>query len=121
MTDSEVSAAVFTSVIESSSSWDGVLLPHYPEGVPRVTILRITIPPHVKLEMHKHPIINAGIVLKGELTVLTEDGRSSVFKAGEGLVELVNAYHYGENRGEEPVDLIMFYAGTIDTLLSERG
>lgn len=29
----------------TGSSWDGNLLPDYPEGNPEITILRITIPP----------------------------------------------------------------------------
>lgn len=57
----------------TGSSWDGEALPEYPKGKPEVTILRITIPPKVMLPLHKHPAMNAGILLKGELIVVTED------------------------------------------------
>lgn len=111
---------VMTRVVESSASWDGAPLPAYPGGVPRVTILRAAIPPRAKLEMHRHPLINAGLVLRGELTVVDEEGRERTFRAGEGIVELVGRRHYGENRGGETVDLVMFYAGAEGMPLSEK-
>ncbi|PJA31874.1 MAG: hypothetical protein CO187_07065, partial [Zetaproteobacteria bacterium CG_4_9_14_3_um_filter_53_7] len=51
---------------KTSSSWDGGVLPCYSTGSPEITILRIIIPPKVRLPMHKHPVINAGVLLKGE-------------------------------------------------------
>jgi quercetin dioxygenase-like cupin family protein len=102
-------------LVESSKSWNGAALPGYPTGTPQVTILKITIPPHTALKTHKHPVINAGVVLKGELTVSTETGESMLIKAGEPIVELVNIWHYGKNDGNEPVELIVFYAGTEGT------
>jgi quercetin dioxygenase-like cupin family protein len=98
-------------LVESSKSWNGAALPSYPAGTPQVTILKITIPPHTALKTHKHPVINAGVVLKGVLTVSTETGESMILKAGEPIVELVNIWHYGKNDGNEPVELIVFYAG----------
>lgn len=109
-----------TQVVESSVSWDGRLLPVYPAGIPRVTIMRMTIPPHAKLETHLHPMINAGTVLRGELTVVAEDGCERTFRTGEGIVELVGRRHYGENRGDEPVELVMFYAGVEGMPLSGK-
>jgi quercetin dioxygenase-like cupin family protein len=98
-------------LVESSKSWNGAPLPSYPAGTPQVTILKITIPPHTALKMHKHPVINAGVVMKGVLTVSTEKGESMIINAGEPIVELVNIWHYGKNDGHEPVELIVFYAG----------
>lgn len=76
--------------------------------------------PGEKLAMHRHPVINAGIVLQGELTVVAENGLEKTFRAGEGIVELVGTYHYGENRDKEPVELVIFYAGTTETPLKEN-
>ena len=64
--------------------------------------------------------INAGVVLQGELTVVAENGLSKTFSAGSGIVELVNTFHYGENQGTVPVDLVMFYAGGADLPLSVK-
>lgn len=86
----------------------------------RITILRITIAPGERLAMHRHPVINAGVVLQGELTVVAENGLSKTFSAGSGIVELVNTFHYGENQGTVPVDLVMFYAGGADLPLSVK-
>ncbi len=100
---------------KTSSSWDGKTLPDYGKGKPEVTILRITFPPKVQLPLHKHPVINAGVLLKGELTVVTEGNEILHLKAGDPIVELVNKWHYGKNEGNEPAEIIVFYAGIKDT------
>jgi quercetin dioxygenase-like cupin family protein len=100
---------------KTSSSWDGSTLPAYPGGTPEVTILRITIPPKVRLPLHKHPVINAGVLLKGELTVVREDGKTLHLKAGDSIVELVNQWHYGKNEGDKPAEIIIVYSGVKGT------
>ena len=107
-------------VVETAASWDGAPLPSYPRGAPRVTILRATVPPHTTLAMHTHALVNAGVILRGELTVIAETGAQRMFRAGEGIVELVGTRHYGENRGDGELELVMFYAGTQGMSLSER-
>lgn len=109
-----------TRVAESSSSWDGVSLPAYPAGTPRVTILRAVIPPHARLELHRHPVVNAGLVLRGALAVVAENGMQRTFRAGEGIVEMVGTLHYGENTDDEEAELVMFYAGSEGLPLSEK-
>lgn len=105
-------------VAASSSSWNGAPLPSYAVERPFVTLLRIVIPPHARLARHTHPVINAGFVLRGELTVVADDGTERTFHAGEGIIEMVGTLHYGENRGDEPVELAMFYVGAPDQPLS---
>ena len=100
---------------KTSLSWDGRTLPDYGKGKPEVTILRITIPSKERLPLHNHPVINAGVLLKGELTVVTEDKETLHLKAGDPIVEVVNKLHYGKNEGNEPAEIIVFYAGTRDT------
>ena len=96
---------------KTSASWNGKALPDYPEGTPEITILKVIIPPGVELPVHEHPVINAGVMLKGRLTVVTEDGKTLHLKAGDTIVEVVNTWHYGKNEGDEPVEIIVFYAG----------
>jgi quercetin dioxygenase-like cupin family protein len=96
---------------KSSSSWNGETLPAYSKGQPEVTILKILIPAKVELPLHQHPIINAGVLLKGELTVVTKDNKTLHLKAGDPIVEVVNTWHYGINEGNEPAEIIVFYAG----------
>lgn len=100
---------------KTSSSWDGRPLPDYAHGKPEITILRIKIPPGAELLLHKHPVINAGVLLSGELTVVTEDNRTLHLRAGEAIVEVVNTWHYGKNEGNEPADIIVFYSGSVGT------
>lgn len=96
---------------KSSSSWDGEPLPGYAQGKPEITILRITVPPKTQLPLHKHPVINAGVMLKGELTVITKDKQILHLKAGDSIIEVVNKWHYGKNEGNDPAEIIVFYAG----------
>jgi quercetin dioxygenase-like cupin family protein len=109
-----VNAVKVDVLSKTSISWDGKALPNYPKGHPEITILRIKIPPGVKLPMHKHPVINAGVLLSGELTVMTKSGKTLHLKAGDSIVEVVNTWHYGKNDGNKPAELIVFYAGVSD-------
>jgi quercetin dioxygenase-like cupin family protein len=105
---------------KTSESWDGTPLPAYPEGKPEVTILKYTIPAKTRLPMHKHNVINAGILLRGNLKVVAEDGRELQLKAGDTIVELVNKWHFGISEGDGPVEIVVFYAGTPTRALTER-
>jgi len=96
---------------KSTASWDGSVLPPYPAGQPEITILRITVPPKTRLPLHEHPVINAGVLLRGELTVVTEKGETLHLQAGDPIVEVVGRWHYGANEGEKPAEIIVFYAG----------
>lgn len=102
-------------LVKTGQSWDGQLLPAYPAGQPEITILRITIPPGTQLDSHHHPVINAGVLLKGQLTVLTNDGKRLDLKAGDPIVEVVDTWHYGINPGQAPAEIIVFYAGVVDS------
>lgn len=104
----------------TSSSWDGATLPNYPTTTPQITILRYTFPAHQRLSPHLHSIINCGVVLKGELTIVTMDGREHTFKEGDAVMEMIGTVHYGENRGDEPAEVIMFYAGAEGLPLKEE-
>jgi len=92
-------------------SWNKKALPEYPEGKPEITILKIIIPPKVNLPWHTHPVINAGVLLKGQLTVVTEKNKILHLKAGDPIVEVINKWHYGKNEGKIPAEIIVFYAG----------
>jgi quercetin dioxygenase-like cupin family protein len=109
-----LNSVVVETLAKSSKSWDGESLPEYPQGKPEVTILRIKIPAGAKLEIHNHPVINAGVLLAGELTVVMEDNKTLHLKAGDSIVEVVNKAHYGKNEGTVTAEIIVFYAGVVD-------
>lgn len=109
------SSIVVKDLVKTSKSWDGESLPPYPQGQPEITIRRIRIPAGERLETHSHAVINAGVLMSGELTVVTADSKALHLRAGDPIVEVVNTPHYGINEGKVPAEIIVFYAGAVDT------
>jgi len=107
----ELNTVEVDELAKTIKSWDGNELPDYAKGKPEISILKIIIPPGTELPLHKHPVISAGVLLNGELTVVAEDGTSIHLKTGDTIVEVVNKWHYGKNEGNKPAELIVFYAG----------
>jgi quercetin dioxygenase-like cupin family protein len=105
-------------LVQSDVSWDGQKLPPYPTVPPEITVLKVTIPPHSTLQWHKHPSINAGYMISGELTVIAEDNQSLSLKTGDALIELVDTWHFGRNDGDLPVEIVVFYVGAKDVPLA---
>ena len=101
-------------LIRTSQSWDGVELPDYFKGRPELVAVKYVFPAGQKLGWHHHPVMNYGILVQGELTIIGQDGKEKVVHEGEPVVEMVNTIHHGENRGSKPVILYMFY-------LSQKG
>ncbi|HEY3987558.1 cupin domain-containing protein [Cedecea sp.] len=98
-------------LLETEKSWDGVFYKEYPEGIPQLSVLKITVAPNTSLAWHEHPIPNAAYVLNGVLTVEKKDtGEKRLLKAGEVLPEMVDSAHRGYT-GKEGVTLVVFYAG----------
>lgn len=109
------SSIVVKDLVKTTQSWDGRFLLPYPQGQPEITIRRITIPAGARLETHSHAVINAGVLISGELTVVTADGKTLHLRAGDPIVEVVNTPHYGINEGKIPAEIVVFYAGAVDT------
>ena len=106
---------VVKELVKTTQSWDKEFLPAYPQGQPEITVLRISIPAGTQLHTHSHPVINAGVLISGQLTVVTTDGKTLYLKAGDPIVEVVKTLHYGINQGKVPAEIVVFYAGVIDT------
>lgn len=107
-------------LVKATHSWDGTPLPPYPQAQPEVTMLRITIPGGAKLPLHHHPVINAGILTRGRLQVVTTQGKELLLKAGDPIIEVVNTMHYGYNPDSEPAEIVVFYAGAEGTPLAVK-
>ena len=116
--DSQTTEVTRTELIRTSQSWDGAELPDYPQGSPEIVAMKYVIPAGHKLGWHHHVALNYGVLVQGELTIIGLDGKTKVLREGEVVVEMVDAVHYGENRGTEPVVLYMFYATQKDVPLS---
>ena len=106
----ETSAQVETTeLIRTSQSWDGAELPDYPQGRPELVVRKYVFPAGQKLGWHHHPVMNYGVLVQGELTIIDKDGKEKVVRAGEAVVEMVGTVHHGENRGPQPAILYMCY------------
>ncbi|MEM0914915.1 MAG: cupin domain-containing protein [Planctomycetota bacterium] len=110
--DHGTSGVVVEELVRSTQSWNGTPLPAYPDDQPEVVVLRVTVPPHTALPWHEHPVINAGVLVSGTLTVMTPDGVSKRLHAGDALIELVNQPHRGINDSDDPAVVYVVYAGT---------
>jgi quercetin dioxygenase-like cupin family protein len=124
LADGEPAGVTVRTLVQSIQAWNGTRLPAYPSGQPEVTVLHITIPPGMTLPMHQHPVINAGLLIRGQLLVTTASGASLQLNAGQGLTEMVNQPHYGTINGTEPAEIVVVYAGVKGkpiTMLEEAG
>lgn len=112
--EEKINGVESTELLRTSKSWNDVELPDYPQGQPEIVAIKYVIPAGEKLGWHHHIAMNHGVLVQGELTIIGLDGEIKVLKAGEVVVEMVDAIHRGENRGTEPVVLYMFYLSQKD-------
>lgn len=105
-------------LLKTTSTWDNAQYKKLKIKNPEATVLKIVIDVNEELPMHKHDLINIAYVKKGTLTVITDDNKEITLHEGEVLPELVGKYHYGKNKGKEPIELIVFYLGQKGTPLS---
>ena len=92
-----------------------------PSKNPELKVSLFEIPPGVRLPRHEHPWSRYAYVLQGELTVTFDGGLAKHYKAGDFIVEAVNAWHFGQNTGKETVRLLVIdqvEAGQSNTVLA---
>ena len=106
------------TLLRTGSSWDGADYKSYPAGPPELSVVKITIPPHTKMELHTHPMPNVGYVLSGDITVEKKNGVKRHVSAGQVLPETVDTVHRGVT-GDAAAVFIVFYAGAKGLLLSQ--
>ena len=92
-----------------------------PKGNAEVIVWMYEIPAGARLLVHKHPSPRYAYVLAGTLRVATADeSRTWDYKAGDFIVEMIDAWHYGMNTGNAPVRLLVIdqvEAGQTNTIL----
>ncbi len=98
-------------ILKTTSAWNNDSLADYFKETPEVTVLKILIEPQAKLPVHMHPEISVSYILTGELTVISDTGDERTFNKGQSFVCLVNQYHYGQNKGDVPVEVLVVYVG----------
>jgi quercetin dioxygenase-like cupin family protein len=71
------------------------------------------------MEWHSHPMPSAAYIVAGELTLERKrDGKKQRFTAGQAVSETIDTFHRGV-AGNDPVVLIVFYAGRIGMPLTQ--
>ncbi|MGB1361597.1 MAG: cupin domain-containing protein [Alphaproteobacteria bacterium] len=96
---------------DTNKAWNGTKIPSVDIKNTQVKVLRIVIKAGEKLPMHKHPVVNVGYLVKGNLNVITEKGKVLKLKAGDSIVEVINQWHYGQNVGTTDAEIVVFYVG----------
>ena len=103
-----------------------VLVAGYPNAAPGqvLELVRYTIPGNIALPIHIHPGMQAAFVESGTLhytvvegsaaftradgeTGVLMSGEETDLKPGDSLVEAQGMIHFGENRGDEPIVLLV--------------
>jgi quercetin dioxygenase-like cupin family protein len=94
-----------------------------PKDNPEVRVTLFEIPVGATLPVHKHPFPRYAYVLAGKLRVSDKDDvRTFNYAAGDFIIEMIDAWHYGTNSGTEPVRLLVIdqvEAGQQNTTLLE--
>jgi len=106
-------------LVSSGSAWNGKAYEKYPEGKPHLTVMKMHFEANTTLPWHTHPMPNVAYIISGSLTIEDkETGTSHKFKAGEAFNESVDDVHRGFTT-DEPVEVIIVYAGVEGQELSE--
>lgn len=109
-----------TQILQTETTWNGKDIEYPVPGSEEITALQIEFAPRAETDWHRHPVPSLAYIISGELEViLKESGETKIFKKGDAFAEVVNAWHYGKNIGEEPVKLIVFYVGAKGVQLTE--
>ena len=76
-------------MVKSTKEWEGQSLFEYPDCQVEIKVLRIRSTSGVTLPWHYHPVINAVVILKGDLDLYLVDGRTKTILTIEALVEVI--------------------------------
>lgn len=80
-----------------------------PPGDVTVSVSTYTIAPGAKLPVHEHPFPRYAYVLAGTIAVTdAETGKTTTYRPGEVIIEMIGRWHSGENVGPDPVELLVF-------------
>lgn len=97
-------------LLETTTTWSGEDIT-YPDGVAKITVLKIEIEPGAETGWHHHPVPSFAYIIQGELEITLEDGKKITARAGEAIAEVTNRIHNGKNIGNEILKLVVFYTG----------
>jgi quercetin dioxygenase-like cupin family protein len=105
-------------LFKTTTTWDGKPITYPTHAPAQVTALMIEIPVKGETGWHHHPVPSYAMILEGTLDVQLKDGSVNHLKAGDPLVEVVDTAHNGRNTGDVPVKIMVFYTGTVNSILT---
>ncbi|EKS36423.1 cupin domain-containing protein [Afipia broomeae] len=89
----------------TTSSGQPIVLP---QKDAQVIVSTYEIPPGAVLPKHKHPFPRYAYVQAGTIAVTNLDtGKTQTFKTGDFILEAVDQWHFGANKGKVPVKLLV--------------
>lgn len=104
----------------TTSSGQPIVLP---QKDAQVIVSTYEIPPGAVLPKHKHPFPRYAYVQAGTIEVTNLDtGKTQTFKTGDFILEAVDQWHFGANKGNAPVKLLvidMVEKGAVNTVLQK--
>jgi pimeloyl-ACP methyl ester carboxylesterase/quercetin dioxygenase-like cupin family protein len=106
-----------TRILQADTSWNGTKYTEYPDGVPELTVVRYSIPPHSSLPWHEHRAPNTAYVISGSITLTSAEGNTRNFTAGDAFAESVGNEHRGYTESEG-AEIVCTYAGAAGVPLS---
>ena len=83
----------------------------FPQTDAQLTAVIAEVAPGGQVGRHLHPVPLFVYILEGTLTIDMEQHGTHAFKAGDGLAEIVNAWHNGRNLGDKPCRFLIVFAG----------
>lgn len=107
-------------LLVTKKSWDQSRFSYPTIGEAEMTAVRITLKENEQTPDHCHPVPVFGYMLRGQIEVKTNNGKSAIFTAGDAIAEVMNKIHNGKAIGGD-AELIVFYAGSTsmpNTILS---
>src|SRR5512133_829761 len=109
-------AAGSTTLLKTSSTWNGSELKYFETRCPEVDAVIVDIPANASTPIHLHPVNNYAYILEGQVRV--QEGelvngqlvvrKSSTFTKGQAFAEVVNTWHVGK-AGPEGVKILVWY------------
>jgi quercetin dioxygenase-like cupin family protein len=79
-----------------------------PQKNVQVVVSTYEIAPGARLPIHKHPFARYASVQAGTLEVTNVDtGKSTTYRAGDFIVEMIGEWHKAANVGTDPVKLLV--------------
>ena len=83
----------------------------FPQTDAQLTAVLAEVAPGGQVGRHLHPVPLFVYILEGTLTIDMEQHGTHAFSAGQGLAEIVNAWHNGRNLGDKPCRFLIVFAG----------